>query len=94
MDKASPTRHLRAVNAQTPKGYLWDLRELNQGHAAIALVRLSTLDKARLTPAVEDSVNQVVRDGVIFSDMLMALFALPGALMSSCYLFEYSGHYS
>jgi hypothetical protein len=46
-----------------------------------------------LTPTVQDSVNQVVRHGVVLSDALMALLAFPRALENICYLFEYSGHY-
>jgi len=48
--------------------------------------------KTGLTPAVENSVDQVVRDGVVFADVLMALLAFPRALKNPCYLFEYSGH--
>ena len=48
--------------------------------------------KTGLTPPVENSVDQVVRDGVVFGDVLMALFAFPRALKNPCYLFEYSGH--
>lgn len=48
------------------------------------LNRLSALAKARLTPAVEDSVNQVIGNGMIFGDILMALFAFPRALMTLC----------
>ena len=48
--------------------------------------------KTGLTPAVENSVDQVVRDGVVLGNVLMALFAFPRALKNPCYLFEYSGH--
>jgi hypothetical protein len=46
-----------------------------------------------LTPAIEDSVDQVVRDCMVLGNMLMALFAFPRAFQDICYLFEYSGHY-
>ena len=57
------------------------------------LVQARTLAKTGLAPAVEDSVNQVIRDGMVLGDMLVALFALPRAFKNACYLFEYSGHY-
>ena len=35
----------------------------------------------------------MIRNCMIFGDILMALFAFPGALDDICYLFEYSGHF-
>lgn len=35
----------------------------------------------------------MVCDAVVLGDILMALFAFPGALKNPCYLFEYSGHF-
>ena len=35
----------------------------------------------------------MVRDGVVFADVLMALLAFPRAFKNPCYLFEYSGHF-
>ncbi len=55
-------------------------------------VQVGALAKTRLTPTVEDAFNQVVGDGAIFGNMLMALLALPRVLMNSCYLFEHSSH--
>lgn len=55
-------------------------------------IQRGTPAKTGLTPTVEDSVDQVVRHGVVLGDMLMALFAFPRALKNPCYLFEYSGH--
>lgn len=54
--------------------------------------QLAALAETGLTPAVQESVDQVVCDGVILGDMLMALFAFPRAFENPCYLFEYSGH--
>ena len=60
--------------------------------AGVRSIQRGTLAKTGLTPAVKDSVDQVVRHGVVLGDMLMALFAFPRALKNPCYLFEYSGH--
>jgi hypothetical protein len=56
-------------------------------------IQLRTLSKTGLTPAVQDSVDQVIRHCVLLGDTLMALLAFPRALKDPCYLFEYSGHY-
>jgi hypothetical protein len=60
--------------------------------ACACSIQLRTLSKTGLTPAVQDTVDQVVRDCVLLGDTLMALLAFPRALKNPCYLFEYSGH--
>jgi len=65
---------------------------ISRGVGGDRSIRLSTMAKTGLTPPVENSVDQVVRDGVVFGDVLMALFAFPRALKNPCHLFEYSGH--
>lgn len=54
-------------------------------------IQHGALAKAGLTPTVQDSVDQVVRHGVVLGDTLMALLAFPRA-KNPCYLFEYSSH--
>jgi len=65
---------------------------ISRGVAGDRSIQLGTMAKTGLTPAVENSVDQVVRDGVVLGDILMALFAFPRALKNLSYLFEYSGH--
>jgi len=51
-----------------------------------------TLAKTGLTPTIEDSVDQVVRHGVVLGYALMTVLAFPRALKNPRYLFEYSSH--
>lgn len=48
--------------------------------------------KTRLTPTVQYSFNQVIRDRMLLGDALMALFAFPCSLMNVRYLLKNSGH--
>ena len=70
----------------------WTVELGSRRLAGDRFIQRGTLAKTGLTPTVEDSVDQVVRHGVVLGDMLMALFAFPRALKNPCYLFEHSGH--
>jgi hypothetical protein len=66
---------------------------ISRGLAGDRSIRLGAMVKTGLTPAVENSVDQVVRDGMVLGDTLVALFAFPRVLKNPCYLFKYSGHF-
>jgi hypothetical protein len=66
---------------------------ISRGVGGDRSIRLGTMAKTGLTPPVENSVDQVVRDGMVLGDVLMTLFAFPRALKNPCYLFKYSGHF-
>ena len=55
-------------------------RLISRSLAGDRSIRLGTLAKTGLTPAVENSVDQVIRDGVLLGDVLVALFAFPRVL--------------
>ena len=65
----------------------------SRGMSGDCCFQLSAMAEAGLTPAVQNSVDQVICDGVILGDMLMALFAFPCVLKNPCCFLEYSGHF-
>ena len=55
-------------------------------------VRRSALAEAQVTPAVKNSIDQMVGYRMLLAYRLMTLLALPRALYHSGHLFHYCGH--
>ena len=53
---------------------------------------IRTLAETGLAPAIQDPLDQVVRDCAVVGNMLMTLFAFPGSFKNPGYLFDYCGH--
>lgn len=49
--------------------------------------------EAGRAPAVEDFINQVIRNRIVLCNQGMTIFAFPRATIVVLYLFEYYGHF-
>ena len=50
---------------------------------------MMTVAEAKLAPAVEDFINEVIRDRILLGNQLMTIFAFPRATTAIFYFFEY-----